>query len=98
MTDVSVLKLADLRTVATETFSTGDATVRVYTKTAGIGMQLSRIGEQLREPENSKDPFAVAVVRSSVTVSQQLRTISIECARRPALLERGGRIRLAGRG
>ena len=56
------------------------ATVRVYTKTAGIGMQLSRIGEQLpctREPGhgNSKDPFAVAVVRSSVTVSQQLRTI-----------------------
>ena len=98
MTDVSVLKLADLRTVATETFSIGDTTVRVYTKTAGIGMQLSRIGEQLREPENSKDPFAVAVVRSSVTVSQQLRTISIECARRPALLERGGRIRLAGRG
>ena len=50
--------------------------VRVYTKTAGIGMRLSRISEQLpcmREPGNSKDPFAVAVVRSSVTVSQQLR-------------------------
>ena len=60
-------------------------------------MQLSRIGEQLpctREPGNSKDPFAVAVVRSSVTVSQHR---SIECARRPALLARGvrgGRIRL----
>ena len=35
-------------------------------------MQLSRIGEQLpctREPGKSKDPFAVAVVRLSVTVS-----------------------------
>ena len=71
MTDISVLKLADLRTVATETsaFSMKEAMVHVYTKTAGIGMQLSRISEQLpcaREPGNSKDPFAVAVVRSSV--------------------------------
>ena len=58
-------------------------------------MQLSRIGEQLpctREPRNSKDPFAVAVVRSSVTVSQHRSS-----TRRPALLVRGalgGRIRL----
>ena len=66
-------------------------------------MQLSRIGEQLpctREPGNSKDPFAVAVVRSSVTVSHCYNyKRSIECARRPALLARGtrgGRIRLGG--
>ena len=32
-----------------------------------------------REPGNSKDPFAVAVVRSRVTVSQQLRTINRVC-------------------
>ena len=38
------------------------------TKTAGTGMQLSRISEQLpctRESGTRKDPFAVAVVRSS---------------------------------
>ena len=37
-----------------------------------MGMQLSRIGEQLRESGNSKDPFAVAVVRSSVTSKTNL--------------------------
>ena len=35
----------------------------------------------MREPGN---PFTVAVMRLSVTMSQKLRTI--ECARRPALL------------
>ena len=58
-------------------------------------MQLSCIGEQLpctREPGNSKDPFAMAVVRSSVTVSQQLRTIM--SARTTARGAGGGRIRL----
>ena len=52
-----------------------------------------RIGEQLpctRESGTRKDPFAVAVVRSSVSVSQQLTTndrlyeYEYECARRPA--------------
>ena len=49
------------------------------TKTAG--MQLSHISEQLptREPGTRKDPFAVAVVRSSVTVSQQLYVRTIDC-------------------
>ena len=65
------------------------------TKTAG--MQLSRIGEQLpctREPGTRKDPFAVAVVRSSVNTVSQLQTI--ECARTSTgLIARGGgRIRL----
>ena len=47
------------------------------TKTAGTGM---RIGEQLpctREPGTRKDPFAVAVVRSSVSVSRTSACISI---------------------
>ena len=72
----------DLRTVATETFSIElrEATVRgVATKTAGTGMQLSCIGEQLpctREPGTRKDPFAVAVVRSSVTVSRTIDCIT----------------------
>ena len=61
-------------------------------KTAGM-----RIGEQLpctrdSEPGTRKDPFAVAVVRSSVSVSQQLTTndrlYEYVCARRPALLLR----------
>ena len=65
-----------------------EATVRGYHvyQDSWDGMQLSRIGEQLpctREPGKRKDPFAVAVVRSSVTVSQ-LRLY--ECARQPALL------------
>ena len=84
MTVVSMLKLADLRTVATETFSierlrgNGSWVAITCTKTTGMHMQPSRIGELLpctREPGNHKDPFAVAVVRLSVTVSQQLRTI-----------------------
>ena len=73
------------------------------TKTAGTGM---RIGEQLpctREPGTHKDPFAVAVVRSSVSVSQQLTTndrlyeYECECARTSACISiarGGGRIGL----
>ena len=62
-------------------------------------MQLSRIGEQLpctREPGTRKDPFAVAVVRSSVTVSQQLNLqyersivrVQVCMSARPALVRR----------
>ena len=110
MTDMSVLKLADLRTVATKMFSIerGDGSwvsrvpIETCTVQLGSGMQLSRIGEQLpctREPGNRNNPFAVAVMRSSVTVSQQLvyeRSIVQVCtsARTISLIVRdGGSIR-----
>ena len=86
----------DLRTVATETFSIElrealvNATVRGYhvyqDSRAGCSYRVSHIVEQLpctREPGTRKDPFAVAVVRSSV---ECYRVTTTECARRPALL------------
>ena len=60
------------------------------TKTAGM-----RIGEQLpctREPGTRKDPFAVAVVSSSVSVSQ-LRVCMSACTT-GLIACSGGRIRL----
>ena len=75
------------------------------TKTAGpwdaaIAYRVSVNSCLVRESGTRKDPFAVLVVRSSVTVSQQLRTIDCTSVHvhRPALLGLiacgGGRIRL----